>query len=153
MKKTKNYFKNIEKDFKYLYIAIIVLIGINLGIAIKIYIDTNLVGSEVSMKQLRDYTQVKSNFLSLFADCNNNNTVKSSNNKAVVYCQTPKQVFEVDLPKKIKCSYILYDNFWYISKRDQTVCSKSDAEDEIESIIQNINLHTKNLTYIRDSWR
>lgn len=45
MKKTKNYFKNIEKDFKYLYIAIIVLIGINLGIAIKIYIDTNLAGS------------------------------------------------------------------------------------------------------------
>lgn len=94
MKKTKNYFKNIEKDFKYLYIAIIVLIGINLGIAIKIYIDTNLAGSEVSMKQLRDYTQVKSNFLSLFTDCNNNNTVKSSNNKAVVYCQTPKQVLK-----------------------------------------------------------
>ena len=153
MKKTKNYFKNIEKDFKYLYIAIIVLIGINLGIAIKIYIDTNLAGSEVSMKQLRDYTQVKSNFSPLFTTDCNNNTIKSSNNKALVYCQSSKQVFEVDLPKKIKCSYILYNNFWYILKQDQAVCSKSDAEDEIENVIQNINLHTKNSIYIRDSWK
>ncbi len=152
MKQIKNYFRNIEKDFKYLYMGIIVLIGINLGIAIKIYLDTSLVESEVSMKQLRDYVQVKSNFSPLFTDCNNN-TVKSSNNKAVVYCQTPKQVFEADLPKKIKCNYILHNNYWYILKQDQTVCSKSDAEDEIESIIQNINLHTKNSIFIRDSWR
>lgn len=66
MKQIKNYFRNIEKDFKYLYMGIIVLIGINLGIAIKIYLDTSLVESEVSMKQLRDYVQVKSNFSPLF---------------------------------------------------------------------------------------